>query len=203
MDKAAVTQIRDEIITALLPHVPFDGWAWEAVIAAAEQAGHQEQVARAVFPEQIVSVLDGFADWADRKMLAALPEQPLEEMRIRDRVSAACMLRYEVLQPHKEAMRKSLAFWAIPTRKSRAAKMVWRTADRIWHWAGDTATDYNRYTKRALLSGVIVSTTLAWMNDGQETLGQTQAFLDRRIENVLQLGKMVGQFKPFKAHKRT
>src|SRR3546814_12431444 len=62
--------------------------------------------------------------------------------------------------------------------------------------AGDRATDYNLYTKRALLAGGYSSTLLYWLNDRSEGFAATWAFLDRRIGEVLkvagQLGKGVG-----------
>jgi len=195
MNKSDVQQIRDEIIEAALADVTFDGWSWDGVCAAAEKAGHKMIVASAVFPGKMVDVLDGFADLADRKMLEALEGVRGEDLRVRDRVKTALMARFSFLAPHKEALRQSVQFWILPTRKPRAAKIIWRTADRIWVFAGDTASDYNRYTKRGLLSGVITAATLYWLHSNEETLGSLESFVDRRIENVLQFGKVIGRFK--------
>ncbi len=195
MNKNDVTEIRDTIILTVLPHVAFDGWTWEAIENAAQEAGYEQSMARAVFPDRIKDVLDGFADLADREMLKALDNIDPESLRIRDRIREALVARYVWLNPYKEALRQSVQFWMVPTRKPRGAKIVWRSADRIWSWAGDDATDYNRYTKRGLLSGIIVSTTLAWLNDPSENMDNTKAFLDRRIENVMQLGKIINKVK--------
>jgi len=196
MDKASVIKIRDEILGCLLPHVAFDGWQWPAVVQACEEAGYEPDMARAVFPSEMSDVLDAFSDLADREMLNALQDVNSDDLRIRDRIREALLARYHFLQPHREAVKQSLSFWMIPFRKPRAAKIVWRTADKIWGWAGDTSTDYNRYTKRGLLSGIIVSTTLVWVNDDEPDMSQTKEFLDRRIENVMQFNKVVGRFKP-------
>jgi len=195
MDHAGVTEIRDKIITGALPDTVFDGWTWEGLERSALAAGYSAHMAASVFPERLTGGLDAFADWADRMMLEKLAEMDPGEMRIRDRVRAGVLARLEVLQPHKEGERRAVACWAVPGRSLRAARVVWRTADRIWHWAGDTATDYNRYTKRGLLSGILVSTTLAWLDDGSETMDDTKAFLDRRIENVMQFNKVLGKIK--------
>lgn len=195
MNKDTITEIRDEILEAALTHVAFDGWSWDVMARAAEDAGHKANVLRAVFPGQMVDVLDGFADLADRKMLIALADINPDDLRVRDRVRTALIARFEWLAQHQDAVRQSLQFWMIPTRKPKAVKLVWRTADRIWDWAGDTATDYNRYTKRGLLSGVIVSSTIAFLNDHSEDLEKTGEFVDRRIENVMQLGALVGRIK--------
>ena len=188
-------KIRDEILVAALPNVAFDGWDWGAVCDAAEEAGHSKNTMRVVFPGKMVDVLDHFADWADREMLSALEDVDPTDLRVRDRVRTALLARFEVLNPHKDAVNQSLHFWLWPTRKPRAIKITWRLADRIWDWAGDDTTDYNRYTKRGLLSGVIATTTLAWLNDPSEGMENTAAFLDSRIENVMQLGSIINRVK--------
>lgn len=199
MNISKTTEIRDEILLAALPNVAFDGWNWEMVCAAAGEAGHSENTVRAVFSGKMVDVLDHFADWADREMMVALIGVDPNELRVRERVRTALLARFEVLNSYKDAVNQSLHFWLWPTRKPRAVKITWRLADRIWDWAGDDAQDYNRYTKRGLLSGVIASTTVAWLNDSSEDMENTKAFLDRRIENVMQLGKVINTLKTTKA----
>lgn len=186
---------RNELIRAALPHVPFDGWTWETLEKAAIEAGHSADMAAALFPDGIRDALDAFADLADREMLAALKPLRPEDMRVRDRVQRAVMARFEFLQQYREAERLALGYWSLPHHAPHAARIVWRTADRIWDWAGDTATDYNRYTKRGLLSGVIGATALAWLNDDSPDMASTGDFLSRRIENVMQLGRFIGKIR--------
>ncbi len=179
----------------LLPAVPFDGWSMRAARTAAVGAGYDAAMADAVFPDGLADVLDCYAGWADGRMLDALDDLDIKQMKVRERIRAAVMARLEVLQPHKEAERMALAYWAVPVRGVRAARILWRSADRIWSWAGDTAKDYNRYTKRGLLSGVMGSTMLVFLDDDSEDMHITGEFLDRRIENVMQLGRILGKIK--------
>ncbi len=195
MNKDDLQKIRDDILKEALPEVIFNGWNWPSVEISGVNAGYGKAMVAAVFPDKMMDVLDGFADMADREMLRALSGVKAQNLRVRERVRVALMARYEFLNQYKEAERQALQFWVHPLRKVKAAKIVWRTADRIWNWAGDEATDYNRYTKRGLLSGVIVSTTLAWLNDPSESMDNTASFLDRRIENVMQLGMALNRFK--------
>lgn len=189
--------IRDAIVTAVLPEVPFDGWTWAAVENAAVKAGYEKAMAQSVFAGGLPDVLDHFADLADRWMMERLKDIDPESLRVRDRVKTAVLARFRALYQYREATRQSNSFWVVPTRARRAGKITWRTADRIWDWAGDTATDYNHYTKRALLCGVLVSTALAWVNDDSPGMTDTEGFLDRRIEGVMQIGKIVGKTKSF------
>lgn len=194
MQKADVVKIQDEILRAALPHVPFGGWSAENLRAGAQDAGYDVQMVRAVFPAGVMSALDHFADLADREMLRVLEDVNVHELRVRDRVGQAVKARFVFLNAHKEAFRLALQYWMMPTKKPRALKIVWRTADRIWDFAGDTASDYNRYTKRGLLSGILAPASLVFLNDESADLNITHGFVDRRIENVMQLGKVIGRF---------
>lgn len=187
--------IRDAIIVSALPHVPFDGWSEAALAQAARNAGYDPGMARAVFPGGVAEALDHFSDWADRRMLERLAGTDPGSLRVRDRVRAAVEARLEILRPHREAVRRALVWRAVPPRGAGAARAVWRTADRIWNWAGDTATDYNRYTKRGLLCGILASATLYWLNDETPDMQATRTYVDRRIETVLKLGKVIGKIK--------
>lgn len=193
------TDKKDKIILAALPHIMFDGWTKATLAKASEDAGFGADMALALFPSGVCDALVHFSDWADREMLQVLGSSAPEEMRVRDRVITALIARYEALSPYKDAVRQSASYWSVPSRTLQGGRMVWKTADVIWNWAGDTATDYNRYTKRGLLSGVITSTTLAWLNDETEDMLDTKRFLDRRIENVMKIGGLVGKFKGVKS----
>lgn len=188
-------EIQDQILLATLEGVPFDGWCWSLAEDAAVTSGYSADVARAVFPEGLPDLMRYFSEWADREMLAALQDVDQTDMRIRDRIKLAVAMRFEVLDPYKEAVRAASVYWLSPFRKFELGKIIWRSADKIWLWAGDDAKDYNRYTKRALLSAVLASTAIRWLDDKSENHQETLAFLDRRIDNVLIAGKFAGKIK--------
>lgn len=187
--------IRDDILNAALPAIPFDGWTADMLARAATLAGYAPDMARAVFPRMELDAAVHFSDLADRWMLDALGNVDGTSLKIRERIALSVRTRLEHLAPHQEAERLAVALWVRPFRKVEGARLVWKTADRIWLWAGDTATDYNHYTKRALLSGVLAATTLFWLHDSSHDKGDTWGFLDRRIENALQLGKIAAHVK--------
>ena len=75
------------------------------------------------------------------------------------------------------------------------AKLVYRTVDAMWRAAGDTATDFNFYTKRGILAGVYGSTAMRWFNDTSEDEKPTEEFLAARIDNVMQFEKFKSKAK--------
>src|SRR3989304_2332568 len=86
---------------------------------------------------------------------------------------------------------------ARPHYAGLALALAYRTADRIWRWAGDGSTDFKFYTKRALCAGVYLATLVHWFRDTSPGHGDSWRFLDRRIDDVMtierakaELGKM-------------
>lgn len=188
-----IDKTRERLLLATLPHVPFDGWSETALRAGAADAGLTPADALNAFPSGPAEAAVLFSDWADRQMLARLEKADLGAMKVRDKVAAGVRLRLEALAPHKEAVRRGLSLFALPGHAAAGLACVHRTVDAIWYLAGDRATDYNYYTKRLLLAGVLTSTTLFWLNDRSEDQAETWAFLERRIDEVLKLGARLGK----------
>ena len=183
---------RDRLVVAMFAHVPFDGWTGRALQSGATDAG---QSAACLFPGGPAQVAEHASDWADRQMLHRLEGTELASLRVRERIAAAVRSRLEVLEPHREAMRRLMGYLALPGNVALTLRLTYRTVDAMWYAAGDRATDFSFYTKRALLAGVHGATGLFWLADRSEGLAETWAFLDRRIDDVMQIPKVRGQLE--------
>ncbi len=189
---------RDKIIEAMLPHVAFDGWSESALVQGAIDAGYPENMAWRAFPNGMTEVVDHFADWSDRRMLAALEKQDLDAMKVRARIHACVKTRIQINAPYKDAIRRLLSYLALPGHAPLAARLAWRSCSAMWYASGDRSADWNHYTKRGLLVGVYSSTLLYWMGDDGDETGdypETWAFLDRRISDVLKTFGLPGRLK--------
>lgn len=193
-EAAGHTELRDAILQASLPHVVFDGWTDRTLRGGAVAAGHDAGAATRAFPRGGVDAITHFSDWADRRMLAAIAAEAesFDAMRVRDRITRAVRLRLEILEPHREAVRRATAVLAMRGRAGLSARLLYRSVDAMWRAAGDTATDFNFYTKRGLLAGVQSSTLLYWLGDRSDGHAATWGFLDRRIADVMRVGKAIG-----------
>jgi len=180
---------RPELVRAALAHVPFDGWSDDALAQAAADLGLAEEVARLAFPGGGLEMLEAHLAMADEAMVAALARQPLGEMKIRERITLAVRTRLAQAEPHKEAVARGLRLLLAPQHAALAARSLWATVDAIWRAIGDQSTDFSYYTKRATLSAVYSATLLYWLNDRSEGHGETWAFLDRRIGDVMRIEK--------------
>jgi len=186
---------KDAIVLAALPDVPFDGWTLPVLEKAAMKRGYAAAIVPSIFPAGVKDAIRHFAAMADDGMLQSLKSVDPQTLKVRQRVTEAVWVRLQWLAQYKEAERLAVAYWMRPLRKFEGLGVVWKTADAIWDWAGDTATDYNRYTKRVLLSGVITATTLYWLSDTSSGHADSRASLERRIDNALSIGRIAGKLK--------
>jgi len=183
------------LLRAVLRHVPFDGWSPVALKAGATDLGLDLPKALLLVPGGMSELAELFHEEADRQMLEALAQYDLGKLKIRERIALAVRLRLAPWNGEREAVRRLLGFLAQPQEAPRAAKLLYRTVDAIWHGIGDRSTDYNFYTKRALLAGVISSTALYWLEDKSDGRADSWAFLDRRIADVMRIPAQIGRAK--------
>lgn len=192
----------DELRVALAPDIAasaiFDGWNETALTAAAEMAGCDPDVARLAFQDDgkrglPMAMIEAWITSVDQAMEAEWPAERLAALKIRERIRTLVAFRLDAVADIDEAVRRALAVMAQPQNAARALKLGWRSADIMWRLAGDTATDYNHYTKRAILAGIYSATLAVFVNDESEGKADTHAFLERRIDGVMKFEKAKAQ----------
>jgi ubiquinone biosynthesis protein COQ9 len=177
------------LLAAALPHVAFDGWSPATFNAAAAETGLPVEHARTLCPRGAVDLAALFHQQGDAAMVAAVAAANLKDMRYRDKVAFAVRARIDAISD-KEAVRRGTSLFALPHMAPTGAQLIWGTADKIWEALGDTSRDVNWYTKRATLSGVYASVVLYWLGDDSTGAQATDAFINRRIDNVMQFEKV-------------
>ena len=176
-------------------HAVFDGWTATAVEAASVQLGVDPAQARLAFPKDPVGMVTAWIEGVDAAMEVHFTPDVIAAMKIRDRIRSMIWFRLEATGTAREAVRSALAILAMPQNVPLALKTGWRSADLMWRLAGDTATDFNHYTKRLIVSGVYTATLLAWLDDESEGWADTAAFLDRRLAGVMRFEKWKAEWR--------
>ncbi len=202
--KLPIDPTLDEMRAALAPliarNAAFDGWSYAAVESAAVELEIEPEVAALAFNGNAMRMVDAWIDSIDQELARRLTASRLNALKIRDRITILLATRLEIMNPDREALRRAMAIMAMPQNIVRGTKVGWRSADRMWRMAGDTASDFNHYTKRATLSAVYGSTLSVFVNDESPDFIDTRAFLDRRIENVMQFEKVKAQARARKEY---
>ncbi len=186
---------RKAILDAALKHVPFEGWTSKSLRLAVRDTDLPEGAEELYFPGGPLELMRFWSDISDAKVAAHLASLDLSAMKIRDKVTAGVLARLEAVGQHEEAARRALSRLSLPGGAAQGAAQLWASADTIWRAIGDTSTDGNFYSKRMILSGVIGSSLISWLGDDDMDKAAARAFLDARIQNVMQFEKAKWDFK--------
>jgi len=189
----AEDEMKARVLEAALAHVPFDGWSERTLAAAIADAGVPAALARSLFPRGGVDLALAYHALGDAEMVERLATLDLSAMRFRDRIATAVRTRLELAD--RELVRRGTTLFSLPQHAADGARAIWGTADAIWTALGDTSQDLNWYTKRVTLSAVHGATVLYWLGDESTGRQATWDFLDRRIDQVMQVEKLKAGFR--------
>lgn len=178
--------MEQSVLDAAIRHAPGLGWSRSMVRRACEDNDlslGDEELLLPNGPRDLAALLSRRHD--DRAM-AVLSELDVASLKIRERIARAVSARLEAGAADLDAAKRCAAFLALPTNADLGLKLAWESADLLWNWAGDTATDWNHYSKRTILSGILILALTMRFFDGREA---ADAFVSRRIDNVMTFEK--------------
>ena len=188
-----------QILDAALQLAPEHGWGGALAWRAAASCGFSRGEAELLLPHGSADLAALLSQRHDQAALAALVGTNVETLKIRDRIRAGVLARLEATDADTAAVRRCVGFLALPAHVPLAMRLAWASADAIWRWAGDTSTDENHYTKRAILVGVLTAVLAADVSHGRDA---AKSQLEARIGNVMSFEKWKAGLKPADAGAR-
>jgi ubiquinone biosynthesis protein COQ9 len=186
-------ETEQQLLTAAIPLAPTLGWNARLVARAGEAVGLSAGEADLLLPNGARDLAALFARRHDQAMMQALAEIDPASLKIRERIRRAVEARLAAGAADLEATRRCAGFLALPSSAPLGLRLAWESADLIWRWAGDTATDENHYSKRAILAGILIATLAVRLKVGPEA---ASAQLAARIDNVMAFEKWKATRKP-------
>ena len=179
-------RMEQAVLDAAIERAPGLGWNSRLVRAACEANGLSLGDEELLLPNGARDLAVLLSRRHDSRALQALEATPAATMKIRERIAAAVSARMEAGAQDIEAAKRCAGFLTLPTNVDLGLKLAWESADHLWRWAGDTATDWNHYSKRAILSGILIPALIRRLFDGPQA---AEAFVAARIENVMTFEK--------------
>ena len=191
-------QIRINLIRAMLTHVPFDGWTWKAMEQGAIDIGFEKKkssslrtkIFKDLFKNGSIDFIDIFSEIIDLEVKENYNLIESKPERVPEKIKKIIMIRLNLCQKYKEAVRSSISLTAIPVNTKISLNILYRTCNSIWRIAGDKSTDFSFYTKRISLAAVYTSTLLFWLNDNSNDNIETEFFLDRRLKDISKISNL-------------
>jgi len=192
-DWAAATE--QQLLDEALKLAPVHGWTRRTATLSGKALGMSAAETDLLLPHGPADLAALLSRRHDDRALAALGEVHASNLKIRERIRRAVEARLDAAAVDEPATRRWMGHLALPQNLALGGKLAWESADVLWRWAGDTATDENHYSKRALLAGILTGAMAVRMSDGRKAALE---FTDRRIENVMafEKWKATTRFKP-------
>ena len=183
-DWAATTE--QQVLDAALKLAPTQGWTSAMATAAGAACGLSAGETELLLPQGPADLAALLCRRHDAQTLKALAAVDPKTLKVRERIARGLEARLDAACADEAAERRLTGFLALPPNLPLAARLAWESADVLWRWAGDTATDENHYSKRGLLAGILTGALAIRLSSGRDA---ALAFTDRRIGNVMSFEK--------------
>nr|KAF6285474.1 coenzyme Q9 [Myotis myotis] len=86
--------------------------------------------------------------------------------------------RLRMLIPYIEHWPRALSILMLPHNIPASLSLLTSMVDEMWHYAGDQSTDFNWYTRRAVLAAIYNTTELVMTQDSSPDFEDTWRFLE-------------------------
>jgi ubiquinone biosynthesis protein COQ9 len=186
-------EAEERLLTAALDLAPALGWSRRLVGQAAKATGLSQPEADLLLPYGPRDLAALLSRRHDRAAMATLSTLDPLSLKVRERIRRGVLARCDAAAADEPAVRRWSGFLALPMNVPLALRLVWESADVIWRWAGDTATDENHYSKRAILSTILITTLGVRMQEGAEA---EAGHLSAAIDKVMAFEKWKAKFHP-------
>ncbi len=179
-----MSELKDRLLSKMLTLAGKEGWNNHTLEMSAQQLGMDPKFAFVGFPQGATEVMVYYMRKLDKEMLNAFNQSNNAQKKVRQKAIDLIFTRLKLLNPHKDAAKAILQFIIIPSHSIASAESLAITCDVMWKAIGDTATDFNYYSKRFLLASVYSSTLMYWIKDESPNNKETMRFLEERIEQL-------------------
>ena len=202
-------QIRNDLVRAMLTHIPFDGWTWEAMEQGAIDIGFERKktpslrflIFKDLFKNGPIDFIEVFSNIIDLEVKEKYDLIDPKPERMPEKIKKIIMIRLNLCQKYKQAVRSSISLTAIPVNTKSSLNILYRTCNSMWRIAGDKSTDFSFYTRRLTLAAIYTSTLLFWLNDQSNDNIETEYFLERRLTDLSKISSLKKPFSDIKHFK--
>ena len=145
------------------------------------------------FPDKTKSLCNFFLSNLQLKLEKKIKKKIKNEKSISKRVN---FILFELISLLNEDKDISLYFLNYISRKPTYLKKISiKFSDRVWRLLEDKSVDFNYYTKRLILSQILINSILYWR--GSNNLNKTQIFIEKQIFLLGKFGYYKSNFKKF------
>lgn len=196
---------KEKILINFLEIAGLEGWNDHTLVLAFNKANIDEKFIPIIFENGLFGLLEFHIEYFNSKAqerIATIVD--FKEKKIREKISTLILMRFEVEKNHRLALQRLLNFYidlkiiaknrSLAKPYALASLSVYKIADMMWKFIDDKSTDINFYSKRIILSKILIRCFFTFIKDNDE-LTATKNLIDQQIEKVINFAKIKENFK--------
>ena len=183
-----LNRIRNEILSETKPYVIKYGWNEKMFNKVIKNSYYDSSLILNLFPEGYISLVQLYLNEINNQMNNESKKLNLIRLKVHERIKELCILRFKIMIKEKELITKTFIHLLLPINYSFSLRNLYKTVDQIWFLAGDSSTDFNFYSKRAILASIYSATILHFINN--DNVEETISFLNKKLKNVSKIPKI-------------
>lgn len=158
------------------------GWNVDLFNLISKNENIKIEIINTLFPKGKISLLEFFFEEINLEMTKKAKKLNLINMKLHQRIKSIILLKLKNNIKNKALLKKTFFYLCLPKNSKIATVLLFKTVDQMWFLAGDQSTDFNYYSKRAILSTIYSTTLIYWFKN--EDFEKTEFFLDDQLKKV-------------------
>ncbi len=144
-----------------------------------------------LFPNGYMDLLTLALNEINDKLENKLKKINIINFPISNRIKKILSIRMKILDDDKIFYKKTFNHLILPHNSKFTKKSLYKSIDGMWYLAGDNATDFNFYTKRATLALVYINALFILFNKG---IKEAEENIDKNLKKISKIPKIKERF---------
>jgi len=181
-------KIRNQLLQDAKPHVIKYGWNENLFVNMVNDSNFTLEEMNVLFPTGYTTLIEMYLKEINSKMTVESQKINLIRLRIHERIREIFILRLKIMSKEKKLISKTFFYLLLPQNYKLALKNLYKTVDQMWFLARDNSTNFNYYSKRAILASIYTSVMIHFVNN--DNMDKTIILLNKQLNRVSNIPKI-------------
>lgn len=182
-------ELSNRLMQQLLQNVAESGWTIESLLKALNKLGLPDVDAQLIARGDPLNLIQLFDDWIHEQVIELVDPENYKQLKVHEKIQCLLSLKFKTMHPHRNAIQKGVYLFKNPSAVQKSLELLLKTVSKMWYEAGDQSTDFNYYTKRAILFLVYMRVFMIWIKPST-SLEEIDGIIQRALLDAYQFSQL-------------
>ena len=193
MNKINLNYLRKQILLDAKKPITLNGWSRNIFYEISRKSKFTYNEITTLFPNGYKQLLETYLNSINIMMTEESKKTNFIRLKVHQRIRKLILIRLNIMNNEKKLISNTYLHLLMPQNFKLAFKCLYKTVDQIWFLSGDNSTDFNFYSKRAILGSIYTNTLMHFINN--DNIDETIKLLDNQLKQVSQIPKLKNKIK--------